>query len=34
MQELLQGYTVLRTDKNEWTDLSTYGKQMWVEAER
>jgi len=32
--ELLQGYTVLRTDRNGWIELSTDGKQMWVEVER
>jgi competence protein ComEC len=32
--ELLQGYTVLRTDRNGWLELSTDGEQMWVEVER
>jgi hypothetical protein len=32
--ELLQGYTVLRTDRNGWIELSTDGEQMWVEAAR
>ena len=32
--ELLQGYTVLRTDRNGWIELSTDGTQMWVEAAR
>jgi len=32
--ELLQGYTVLRTDRNGWIELSTDGEKMWVEVER
>jgi hypothetical protein len=32
--DLLEGYTVLRTDRNGWIDLSTDGEQMWVEVER
>ena len=28
------GYTLLRTDENGWIELSTDGKQMWVEVER
>jgi hypothetical protein len=32
--EALQGYTVLRTDRNDWIELSTDGERMWVEAER
>jgi len=32
--ELLQGYTVLRTDRNGWIELSTDGEQMWVNVER
>ncbi len=31
---LLQGYTLLRTDRNGWIELSTDGEQMWVEAAR
>ena len=31
---LLQGYTLLRTDRNGWIELSTDGKQMWVEVEK
>jgi competence protein ComEC len=31
---LLEGYTVLRTDRNGWIELSTDGEQMWVEAAR
>ena len=32
--ETLQGYTLLRTDRNGWIELSTDGEQMWVEVER
>ena len=32
--EALQGYTVLRTDRNGWIELSTDGESMWVEAAR
>ena len=32
--ELLQGYTVLRTDRNGWIELVTDGEQMWVEVEK
>jgi competence protein ComEC len=32
--ELLQGYTVLRTDRNGWIELSTDGENMWIEVER
>jgi beta-lactamase superfamily II metal-dependent hydrolase len=31
--EALQGYTVLRTDRNGWIELTTDGEQMWVEVE-
>jgi competence protein ComEC len=30
----LQGYTLLRTDKDGWIELSTDGQRMWVEVER
>jgi len=30
----LQGYTLLRTDRNGWIHLSTDGKQFWVEVEK
>jgi competence protein ComEC len=30
----LEGYSVLRTDRNGWIHLETDGQQMWVEAER
>ncbi|OGO60284.1 MAG: hypothetical protein A2032_02550 [Chloroflexi bacterium RBG_19FT_COMBO_49_13] len=32
--EALKGYTLLRTDQNGWTELTTDGKRMWVEVER
>jgi beta-lactamase superfamily II metal-dependent hydrolase len=28
----LEGYTVLRTDRNGWVRITTDGEQMWVEA--
>jgi hypothetical protein len=34
MLETVQGYTLLRTDRNGWIELSTDGEQMWVELER
>ncbi len=30
----LEGYNVLRTDRNGWIELSTDGTQLWVEVER
>jgi competence protein ComEC len=32
--EALQGYNLLRTDRNGWIRLSTDGQRMWVEVER
>jgi beta-lactamase superfamily II metal-dependent hydrolase len=32
--EVVQGYSLLRTDQNGWIELSTDGKRMWVEVER
>ncbi len=32
--QALQGYNLLRTDQNGWIELTTDGKQMWVEVER
>jgi competence protein ComEC len=32
--QALEGYTLLRTDRNGWIHLSTDGVQMWVEVER
>jgi competence protein ComEC len=30
----VEGYTVLRTDRNGWIELTTDGEQMWVEVEK
>jgi beta-lactamase superfamily II metal-dependent hydrolase len=30
----VQDYTLLRTDRNGWIELSTDGQRMWVEVER
>jgi hypothetical protein len=30
----VEGYTLLRTDRNGWIQISTDGERMWVEAER
>jgi hypothetical protein len=32
--DALQGYAVLRTDRNGWIELSTDGKKLWAEVER
>jgi beta-lactamase superfamily II metal-dependent hydrolase len=32
--EALEGYNMLRTDENGWIQITTDGKQMWVEVER
>ena len=32
--QVLEGYTLLRTDENGWIELTTDGEQMWVEVER
>jgi beta-lactamase superfamily II metal-dependent hydrolase len=32
--EAVQGYMLLRTDRNGWIELTTDGEQMWVEVER
>jgi hypothetical protein len=32
--EALQGYNLLRTDLNGWIEITTDGKQMWVEVEK
>jgi len=31
--QALQGYTLLRTDRNGWIELTTDGEQMWMEVE-
>jgi beta-lactamase superfamily II metal-dependent hydrolase len=30
----VEGYTMLKTDKNGWIELSTDGERMWVQVER
>jgi beta-lactamase superfamily II metal-dependent hydrolase len=30
----LEGYTLLRSDRNGWIELITNGEQMWVEVEK
>jgi len=32
--EALDGYTLLRIDRDGWIELKTDGEQMWVEVER
>ena len=32
--ETLQGYNLLRTDRNGWIELVTDGEQLWVEVEK
>jgi len=32
--EAVEGYTLLRTDRHGWIELSTDGEEMWVEVER
>ena len=32
--DAVQGYNLLRTDQNGWIEVTTDGKQMWVEVER
>jgi beta-lactamase superfamily II metal-dependent hydrolase len=32
--DALQDHTLLRTDQNGWTEISTDGRQMWVEVEK
>jgi beta-lactamase superfamily II metal-dependent hydrolase len=31
--DALEGYAPLRTDLNGWVELTTDGKQVWVEVE-
>jgi len=32
--ETVQDYELLRTDQNGWIEITTNGKQMWVNVER
>jgi beta-lactamase superfamily II metal-dependent hydrolase len=32
--DALEGYNLLRTDQNGWIEITTDGKQMWVEGEK
>jgi len=32
--EAVEGYTLLRTDRNGWIELTTDGEQMWVEVQK
>jgi beta-lactamase superfamily II metal-dependent hydrolase len=32
--EAVEGYTLLRTDRNGWIELTTDGEKMWVEVEK
>jgi beta-lactamase superfamily II metal-dependent hydrolase len=32
--QALEGYNLLRTDKNGWIQITTDGNQMWVEVEK
>jgi beta-lactamase superfamily II metal-dependent hydrolase len=32
--EVIEGYNLLRTDRNGWIELTTDGDQLWVEVER
>jgi hypothetical protein len=32
--EVVEGYTLLRTDRNGWIELSTDGERMWVEVDK
>jgi hypothetical protein len=32
--QAVEGYTLLRTDRNRWIEITTDGEQMRVEAER
>lgn len=32
--EVMQGYTLLRTDRNGWIDPTMDGAQLWVEVEK
>jgi beta-lactamase superfamily II metal-dependent hydrolase len=32
--QAIQDYSVLRTDRNGWIELSTDGEKMWIEVEK
>jgi len=32
--ESVQGYTLLRTDRSDWIEITTDGENLWVEVER
>ena len=32
--DAVQGYTLLRTDRNGWIELTTDEEQMWVQVEK
>ena len=32
--DAVEGYTILRTDRDGWIELSTDGERLWVEAAR
>jgi beta-lactamase superfamily II metal-dependent hydrolase len=32
--DAVQGYTLLRTDRNGWIEVTTDGERMWVEVEK
>jgi beta-lactamase superfamily II metal-dependent hydrolase len=32
--QAVERYTLLRTDRNGWIELTTDGEQMWVEVEK
>jgi hypothetical protein len=32
--QAVQGYTLLRSDRNGWIEIETDGEEMWVEVER
>jgi hypothetical protein len=34
VQAALEGYTLLRTNRKGWIELSTDGEQMWVEVDK
>jgi beta-lactamase superfamily II metal-dependent hydrolase len=34
VMELIEDYEVMRTDRNGWVEVTTDGRQMWVNVER